>query len=299
MRHAVNNDNKLQQPDDAEAVLVRRHQEVLFVTLNQPETRNALAPEVVARLDQAVTLAAQDESVRAVVLRGNGGVFCAGGSVGSFQARLDANAAGEDPVAARNREFGRFMQRVSALPVPVIVAVEGAAMGGGMGLACAADVVLATIDARFALSETSLGIIPAQIAPWVVARLGVQVACRLGLSGERISGETALRLRMVDALAPDSDALDELLAQWLTRIGSCAPGANRTLKPLLQRCGDHAHDTVLDEAAALFADCMRNEGAEGIAAFREKRASAWSRRFSKDDVRQARTPATNHEENEA
>lgn len=295
----MNFDIKPQMAPCTDAVLVRRHQDVLFVTLNQPETRNALAPEVVARLDQAVAQAAQDESVRAVVLRGNGGVFCAGGSVGSFQARLDANAAGEDPVAARNREFGRFMQRVSALPVPVIVAVEGAAMGGGMGLACASDVVLATIDARFALSETSLGIIPAQIAPWVVARLGVQVACRLGLSGERISGETAVRLRMVDELAPDSDALDELVAQWLTRICSCAPGANRTLKPLLQRCDDNARDTVLDAAAALFSDCMRNEGAEGIAAFREKRASAWSRRFSKDDVRQARTPAKNQEENEA
>jgi isohexenylglutaconyl-CoA hydratase len=185
------------------------------------------------------------------------------------------------------------------LPVPVLVAVEGAAMGGGMGLACAADVVLATIDAKFALSETSLGIIPAQIAPWVVARLGVQTACRLGLSGERISGETAVRLRMVDELAPDSDALDELVAQWLTRICSCAPHANRTLKPLLQRCDDNPHDALLDEAAALFAGCMRNEGAEGIAAFREKRASAWSRRFSKDDVRQARTPATNQEESEA
>ena len=285
-----------------DAVLVRRLRDVLFVTLDRPDTRNALAPEVVACLDQAVTLAARDESVRAVVLRGNGGVFCAGGSVGSFQARLDADVAGDDPLAARNREFGRFMQRVSALPVPVIAAVEGAAMGGGMGLACAADVVLATVDARFALSETSLGIIPAQIAPWVVARLGVQGASRLGLSGERISGETALRLRMVDELAAGSEALDELVAQWLTRICACAPHANRMLKPLVQRCGDNtseANDALLDEASLLFAGCMRNEGAEGIAAFREKRPSAWSRRFTADDVRRARTPATSEEENEA
>ncbi len=299
----MNPDTQLQAASCAPAVLVRRHQDVLFVTLNRPDTRNALAPEVVAQLDQAVAQAALDESVRAIVLRGNGGIFCAGGSVGSFQARLDANTTGDDPVAARNREFGRFMQRVSALPVPVIVAVEGAAMGGGMGLACAADVVLATIDARFALSETSLGIIPAQIAPWVVARLGVQVACRLGLSGERISGETAVRLRMVDELAPDSDALDQLVAQWLTRICSCAPAANRTLKPLLRRCDDDARDTVrdavLDDAAALFAGCMRHEGAEGIAAFREKRPSAWSRRFTRDDVRQARTPQENQEDNES
>jgi len=302
MNSEIKHESERKNDGSTDAVLVRRLRDVLFVTLNRPDTRNALAPEVVACLDRAVTLAARDESVRAVVLRGNGGVFCAGGSVGSFQARLDANIAGDDPLAARNREFGRFMQRVSALPVPVIAGVEGAAMGGGIGLACAADVVLATVDARFALSETSLGIIPAQIAPWVVARLGVQAASRLGLSGERISGETALRLRMVDELAAGSEALDELIAQWLTRICSCAPHANRTLKPLLQRCNDsmsNANGALLDEAAALFASCMRNEGTEGIAAFREKRPSAWSCRFTAEDVRQARTPAASEEENEA
>ena len=125
---------------------------------------------------------AADRVDNAVVLRGAGGFFCAGGNVGSFQSRLDAAATDEDPVAARNREFGRFMQRLAALPVPVIAVVEGAAMGGGMGLACAADLVLATQDAKFALSETALGIIPAQIAPFVVARLGRRAALRLACS---------------------------------------------------------------------------------------------------------------------
>lgn len=278
-------------------VIVRHWQDVLFATLHIPATRNALAPEVVAELAQAVEQAMSDTSVRALVLRGSNGFFCAGGNVGNFQARLDAHEAGEakaidsDPIATRNREFGRFMQRLGALPIPVIAAVEGAAMGGGMGLACAADIVLATRGARFALSETSLGIIPAQIAPFVVARLGQRVACRLGLSGEKISAETAQALGMVDELAADGAALDALLAQWLGRIAACAPGANRALKPLLRRCGQEDNGTLLDEAARLFSACMRAEGAEGMAALRARRPASWLRAFSADDIRAAQAPS--------
>ena len=270
---------------DFHHILLRRENDVLFVTLNRPETRNALAPEMVAELARALALAEGDDSVRALVLRGARGFFCAGGNVGNFQARLDAGTPGEDPVAARNREFGRFMQRLAALPVPVIAVVEGAAMGGGMGLACAADLVLATRDARFALSETSLGIIPAQIAPFVVARLGQRATLRLGLFGERVAGSHAQALGLVDELASDAAALDALLAQWLTRLCACAPGANRALKPLLHRCGHDNNDALLDDAAREFAHCMRREGAEGIAAFREKRPAAWRREFTADDVR--------------
>ncbi|MGC3983377.1 MAG: enoyl-CoA hydratase-related protein [Pseudorhodoferax sp.] len=263
----------------AAPVLLQRVDGVLFATLNRPATRNALAPELVDALAAAVDQAGTDLSVRALVLRGAGGFFCAGGNVGNFQARLDGAAGADDPVAARNRVFGRFMQRLAALPVPVLAVVEGAAMGGGMGLACAADIVLATRDARFALSETQLGIIPAQIAPFVVARTGLRAATRLGLTGERASGALAERLGLVDALAEDGAALDALLAQWLTRICACAPGANRALKPLLRRCGRTDEGALLDEAAQLFAACMRDEGAEGIAAFRAKRTPAWARHF--------------------
>jgi isohexenylglutaconyl-CoA hydratase len=174
--------------------------------------------------------------------------------------------------------------------MPVLAVVEGAAMGGGMGLACCADIVLATEDARFALSETGLGLIPAQIAPFVQARVGRRVALRLGLSGERVSGTLAQQLGLVDALAADSTALDALQAQWLTRILACGPQANRSLKALLSRdvAGDasldHGLGAWLDDAAQRFAQCMRSEGAEGIAAFRERRAPSWSATLQAADV---------------
>jgi isohexenylglutaconyl-CoA hydratase len=269
-------------------VLIAQQHGVLFATLNRPQTRHALSPEVLDGLESALAQAQADAHCRALVLRGTNGFFCAGGNVGNFQSRLDEGASsGNDPVAASNRVFGRFMQRLATLPVSVIAAVEGAAMGGGMGLACAADVVLATRDAKFALSETSLGIIPAQIAPFVVERIGQRVALRMGLSGERVSGDTALHLGLVDELAADGAALDELLARWLSNIGACAPQANRMLKPLLRRCGQEDRDALLDDAARQFAACMRGEGTEGIAAFREKRAAAWRCQFSATDVRAA------------
>ncbi|CAG2157187.1 putative enoyl-CoA hydratase [Cupriavidus yeoncheonensis] len=284
-------------PDTSQndGVIVRRANGVLFATLNIPATRNALAPEVVAALAAAVEQAESDPEVRALVLRGAGGIFSAGGNVGNFQARLQArlqaDASQDDPVATRNRQFGYFMERLSVLPVPVIAAVDGAAMGGGMGLACAADIVLATRDARFALSETTLGIIAAQIAPFVVQRLGAVATRRLGLTGERVSGQPAVALGLVDQLAEDSAELDALIAEWLTRIGRCGPQANRVFKTLVGRCGQEPVAPLLDEASRLFAQCMRREGAEGVAAFREKRDVSWVARFDADTVRAAQAVA--------
>ncbi|MCY1223927.1 Enoyl-CoA-hydratase [compost metagenome] len=272
-----------------DVVIVRRAGGVLFATLNIPATRNALAPEVVAALAAAVAQAEADPDVRALVLRGAGGSFSAGGNVGSFQARLDADASQEDPVATRNRQFGYFMERLSVLPVPVIAAVEGAAMGGGMGLACAADIVLATRDARFALSETTLGIVAAQIAPFVVQRLGAAATRRLGLTGERVSGDAAVAIGLVDQIAGDSAELDALIAEWLTRIGRCGPNANRVFKALVGRCGHEPLGPLLDQASRQFAQCMRREGAEGVAAFREKRDAAWTVRFDAEAVRAAQS----------
>lgn len=270
---------------------VNRVQDVLFVTLHCPDTRNALSPEVTAELYQVSTLAQADAALRAIVLRGSQGFFCAGGNIGSFQSRLNAlqqTEPAQDPIAARNREFGKFLELWSALSIPIIAAVEGAAMGGGMGLACTADIVLATEDARFALTETTLGIIPAQIAPFVEARLGRRNALRLGLFGERVSGAQAVALGLVDELVPDSDALDERLALWLTRMCRCAPGANRALKRLFVRSDSAQHlSQMLDVAAESFSACMRNEGPEGIAAFKEKRPARWHASFDAEQIRQA------------
>ncbi len=249
----------------------------LFLTLDDATTRNALSPEMVGELRAALDAAAADASLRAVVLRGAGGFFCAGGSMGNFQkSQQSAAAAGEDdPIAANNRIFGDFMIALSRLPKVLVAVVEGAAMGGGFGLACVADVVLARSDAKFALSETTLGLVPAQIAPFVVARIGQARARRLALTGERIDGAAATRIGLVDFVCDDAAALEAKLLVVLQGVARCAPGANAATKALLQRCAEVDLGPILDEAARSFARQMRSEGAEGVAAFRDKRDAAW------------------------
>jgi len=253
----------------------------LYLTLDDAATRNALSPEMVQELQAAVHAAAADAGLRALVLRGANGFFCAGGSVGNFQKQMKSGEAqgGADPIAAHNRSFGYFLTALAHLPKVLVAVVEGAAMGGGFGLACVADIVLARSDAKFALSETTLGLVPAQIAPFVAARIGQASARRLALSGERIDGTEAARIGLADFVAEDTIALEARLLAVLQGIARCAPGANAATKALLQECAELELGPVLDRAAQAFARQMRSEGAEGVAAFREKRDAAWVERL--------------------
>lgn len=278
----TNSDSTLQ---DSSPVLCSRLHDVLFVTINRPKARNALNADAVNAIAEVARGALHDEALRAVVLRGAGGFFCAGGDVSDFRQRLDALSATQDPVASRNRTFGAFLETVSAIPVPIVALVEGGALGGGMGLACMSDIVLATRTARFALTETSLGVVPAQIMPFVVARIGSVRARRMGLTAERVEGELAERLGIVDALADDAQALEALLAEWLSRIGQCAPGANRLMKAMALEAAQQPRGEFLDRASVGFSRCMQGEGREGIAAFRARERAPWWVEFSVAEIR--------------
>ena len=262
-----------------------RLQGVLFVTINRPASRNALSEEVVTALEEVAHGALEDLTLRAIVLRGAKQFFCAGGNLGNFQTRLDQATGLDDPVATRNRKFGAFMQTLAAIPVPVVSVVEGAALGGGMGLACVSDIVLATQSATFALSETSLGVVPAQIMPFVVRRIGPARARRLGLSAERVEGDLAVGAGIVDALATDSEELDSLLASWLTQIGKCAPNANKRMKTMVEDAQVEDIGRFMDAVAQVFSTCMQDEGKLGIAAFKARQPAPWVVTFTTQDIR--------------
>jgi len=262
-----------------QTLLVARKGGHLHVTLNRPESRNALSEEMVDELAALVHEVAADASLRSLVLRGAGGSFCAGGDIKGFRASFEAAAPapGEaDPIARHNRRFGDFLMALDRMPQTVIAVVEGMAMGGGVGLACVADVVLAAADARFALSETSLGIVPAQIAPFVMRRVGLSQARRLALTGARLDGAAALAVGLVHILAEKGPALEAALARVLADLGRCAPGANAATKAVLRLGAELSLPEVLDFAAQEFARCLRGpEGREGVAAFLEKRPANW------------------------
>lgn len=262
-----------------ETLQLREDGFVLHVTLNRPEARNAMSLAMTQELRAVFTAIAQRETVRAVVLRGAGGHFCAGGDIKDMAgARMRAMESGNDEAYAElNRAFGHLITQVDHAPQVVIAVLEGAVMGGGFGLACVADVAIAHQDAKFALPETGLGVIPAQIAPFVVQRVGLTQARRLALTGARVDGAEAVRLGLAHHLAADGAEMDALLAVTLDQVKKCAPGANRATKALLHRVGREPLDALLDDAARQFARAVAGpEGAEGTLAFMQKRPATWA-----------------------
>ena len=150
-------------------------------------------------------------------------------------------------------------------------------MGGGFGLACVSDVAIAGPTAKFGMPETSLGVIPAQIAPFVVERIGLTQARRLALLGLRIDANEACSLGIVHQAASSDDELEDMLANALDRVRRCAPVATAETKALLHRVGHEPMSGLLDSAAGKFADAIRgSEGTEGTMAFMQKRSPAWA-----------------------
>ncbi|CAM3546242.1 enoyl-CoA hydratase/isomerase family protein [Parendozoicomonas haliclonae] len=271
---------------DCSHLLLSRMGPALVVTFNRPEVRNALSLATVEELLSVFDAASVNPKIRAIVLRGAGGHFCAGGDIKDM-ANIRAAAAkaqkeegkeqGEDPFFSFNRSFGRLLEAAEQLPQAVICVLEGTVMGGGFGLACISDLALAHKDARFALPETSLGITPAQIAPFVVKRIGLTQARRLALFGNKLSGEQATELGIAHEAFETTEELDQALQDALGRLVRCAPGANATTKALMLSVGEKPMHELLDGAARGFSAAIQGpEGQEGTMAFVQKRLPAWA-----------------------
>lgn len=248
----------------------------LTLWFNTPENRNALSAELSAELMSLLDAVRPRRDIRGVTLRGRGGMFCSGGDLKGFQTGLQGKAD-HDAVIATSCEAGALFEAVNTLPQVVIVIVEGAAMAGGLGLVCCADIVIVTADARFALTETTLGIAPAQIARFVVQRLGLPTARRLMLTAARFKGEEAGEIGLADYVAPSAAELPALEATIREQVMRCAPNANAITKALVLATQSTAPDAMTRLAAEGFADGMLGEeGREGIRAFIEKRKPVWA-----------------------
>jgi isohexenylglutaconyl-CoA hydratase len=260
-------------------LLLETQGSALHITINRPDSRNAMSLQMVAELSAVFSQIETDPIIRAVVIRGAGGHFCAGGDIKDMAgARSRKVAEGEpDPFYQLNRAFGHMLQQVNESSKVVVAVTEGAVMGGGFGLACISDVALAGPTAKFGMPETSLGIIPAQIAPFVVERIGLTQARRLALLGLRIDAVEACALGIVHQVAASNDELADMLARVLDRIHHCAPNATAKTKALLHRVGHEPMSGLLDSAAEMFAAAVQgSEGTEGTMAFMQKRSPAWA-----------------------
>lgn len=251
---------------------------VLHLWLNRPELRNAISPEMVREIIATFAAIADDRSVRVVVLRGAGGTFCAGGDIKSMSAAHEAPPVGAaDELKDNNKHFGAMLDTVNAAPQVVIAAVEGYAMGGGFGLACVADITIATADARFAMSEVMIGVVAAAVSPFVVQRIGLTAARRLAVTGLRIDGAEAAAAGIAHLVVADTAALDAAVSDACNQVLKCGPNAVATSKRLMLRAaGPDTMPELLAAAADAFAAAVRSpEGREGTKSFVEKRMPSW------------------------
>lgn len=259
---------------DCQTLLLNLDAGVLHVTLNRPDSRNAMSLAMVGELRAVLESVRHDASVRAIVLRGAGGHFCAGGDIKDM---AGARAAGAEAYRTLNRAFGSMLEEAQHAPQVLIAVLEGAVLGGGFGLACVSDIALCQQDAKFGLPETTLGILPAQIAPFVVKRIGLTHTRRLALTAARFNGSEAERLGLVHFSEVDSEHLDARLHQVLSQVRQCAPQANAQTKALLLAAEHEALGPLLDRAAEQFAAAVTGaEGIEGTMAFMQKRPPKWA-----------------------
>lgn len=265
---------------ETETLLLEQRDHALHITLNRPKARNAMSLKMVKELMAVFESVANKEGVRAIVLRGSEGHFCAGGDIKDMAgARMAAGSKdnSNDPFYELNREFGRMITYANQIPQVLIVVTEGAVLGGGFGLACISDVALSSSDAKFGLPETGLGIPPAQIAPFVVTRIGLTQARRLALLGARFDGNEAKALGIVHEAHETTEALEAALETVLGQVKRCAPGANRITKELILGVGKQPLEELLDGAAQSFSDAVQGkEGQEGTMAFVQKRLPSWA-----------------------
>jgi len=247
----------------------------LTIRLDSPANRNALSDTVMAELVAVLEIVEADPAIRGLTLRGRHGVFCSGGDLKGFQS-LQSGDTDHAGFAAMNRHIGDVFDRVQSLPQVVVIFVEGAAIAGGLGLMCCGDVVVVTEDAKFALTETTIGIVPAQIAPLVVARVGVAVARRLMLTASRFTGTEAPQYGLADHVVADAEGFKEVEAEIKKGVMRCAPGANGLTKRILLATPHLDREGQKDFAADTFATAIASdEGREGIASFLEKRKPRW------------------------
>ncbi len=262
--------------DNYEKIICERDGGWMTIWFNSPENRNALSRQLTTEFMSALKAIKDDKTIRGVTLRGKGGVFCAGGDLKGFF----ADQSGDDPKAGfkkMNREAGDLFDLVMGLPQVVVVYVQGAAIAGGLGLMCCADIIIVEKNAKFSLTETMIGIAPAQIAPIVVARTGLPIARRIMLTGARFLGEDTPDYNLSDYVVENEADYEAILKNLKKGIYQCAPGAIGLTKEILMATAHLDREGQKDFAAEKFADAITSdEGREGIASFVGKRKPSWA-----------------------
>ncbi|MBR2574333.1 MAG: crotonase/enoyl-CoA hydratase family protein [Loktanella sp.] len=246
---------------------------VATLTLARADKHNALSQAMIDALTQAAARIAADRRIRVVVLAAAGPTFCAGGDLGWMR---DQMAADTPTRRAAALSLAQMLGALDSLPQPLIGRIQGNAFGGGVGLACVCDVAIGVQTAKFGLTETRLGLIPATIGPYVLARIGAARARRVFLSGRVFGADEAVALDVLARAVP-ADALDDAIAAEVAPYLSCGPEAVAAAKAYARSLGPVIDAAVIARSVDALIACWDGaEAAEGIAAFFDKRAPDWS-----------------------
>ena len=241
---------------------------IASLVLDRPEKRNALSGEMIAEL----THFAETTKARAVILSGAGEVFCAGGDLAWMQTQIAADRATR---MAEARKLAGMLKALNEMPVPLIARIHGGAFGGGVGMACVADVAIAAEGTKFGLTETRLGLIPATIGPYVLARMGEGRARRVFMSARIFEASEAVDLGIVARAVP-AKALDDAIEAEVAPYLSTAPGAVGRAKALARALGPRIDKEVIEDTISRLADAWEtDEARDGIDAFFAKRPAPW------------------------
>ena len=247
---------------------------IAWLTLNRPGKHNALTLRMMQELQSAATHINQDDTIRAVVLGAEGESFCAGADLGWMRQNLTRP---RQQRIADSRTLARMLHSLDSLNKLLIGRVHGQAYGGGVGLMCVCDIVVVDQAARFALTETRLGLVPANIGPYVIRRTGTRHARRILLNGHRFNGLDAVNFGLADVAVPQTE-IDQVVAQEIKSALACAPGAIATTKQFVREVDHRAESEVRETAARLLADIWESREAQaGIGCFFDKTVPPWKK----------------------
>jgi|SRR6185369_16862954 len=249
------------------------HKNVAFVLLNRPDVHNAFNDDLVKQVTDAFAELGRRDEVRAIVLAGNGKSFCAGADL-NWMKRMVQYSYEENLADAR--AIGRMFFAIATCPKPVIARVHGAALGGGAGLVAACDIGIAVESVQFGFTEVKLGIIPAIISPFVIAKIGPGRAREFFITGERFLAPIAMNIGLIQHVVSHELALDALVDSKISQIMTSAPGAVAAAKELVFGMAAHTLENSLVFAAEMIARARAGqEGQAGMRAFLERQKPPW------------------------
>jgi len=256
-----------------DTIEVARHGQVFRIWLNRPEVRNAFNSTMIRELRTAVRTAAEDAAVRVVVLSGRGTAFCAGADLNWMR---EVVRYSYDQNRVESQEIADFHEELYAIPKPTIARVNGTAIGGGTGFLSACDIVVASTEATFGLSEVKIGLVPAVISLYVVRRMGESRARQYFLTGERVDARRAAEIGLVNIVAEPS-RLDEKTDELIQLLLTSGPEALAKAKELLRQVPRLSFEDAQRFSVEMIAGLrVSPEGQEGMAAFLEKRKPRWA-----------------------